>query len=276
MADFSSKIIVSDFDGTLYGSDSKIPERNIEAIKRFTANGGKFAVATGRVDFVLASTSPEIKELVNAPSIMANGSFLYDYRTDKRMYEIFLDKEKLRQLFKFTHEMFPEAGIRCIRGRKYVTPNLNDEIRYQMEHGYMENVTVYDLDTIPVDGISKVAICMAAEKTDKLRKAVSEVFSDRYTFVKSSPTILEVLDKKASKGNMLDILRRHYEEQGIKLTVYAVGDYENDMEMLSRSDVPCCPSNSLDCVKAICDVQLVSNDEGAIGDLVERIEAGKA
>ena len=41
-------LLVSDLDGTLIGKDHQIPERNLEAIKRFKEKGGKFCVATGR------------------------------------------------------------------------------------------------------------------------------------------------------------------------------------------------------------------------------------
>lgn len=40
--------LVSDLDGTLIGANHTIPQRNIDAIRRFQEQGGRFAVATGR------------------------------------------------------------------------------------------------------------------------------------------------------------------------------------------------------------------------------------
>ena len=48
-----------------------------------------------------------------------------------------------------------------------------------------------------------------------------------------------------------------------------VGDYDNDLEMHSISDLPVCPSNANDVVKSICKLQLCSNDDGVIADLVD-------
>ena len=48
MGKFDGLLLASDFDDTLYGLDLRIPERNLEAIRYFTGEGGRFAVATGR------------------------------------------------------------------------------------------------------------------------------------------------------------------------------------------------------------------------------------
>ena len=48
MALFSDILLAVDFDRTLTATDSSIPQRNIEAIEYFMAEGGKFASATGR------------------------------------------------------------------------------------------------------------------------------------------------------------------------------------------------------------------------------------
>ena len=56
------------------------------------------------------------------------------------------------------------------------------------------------------------------------------------------------------------------------MTLCCVGDYDNDIEMLEAADISACPSNANDNVKAISKLQLCSNDEGVIGDLVEWIE----
>ncbi|MBO7375623.1 MAG: HAD hydrolase family protein, partial [Clostridia bacterium] len=45
---FRGYMIVTDLDGTFFGPHAARIERNIEAVKRFTAGGGIFTVATGR------------------------------------------------------------------------------------------------------------------------------------------------------------------------------------------------------------------------------------
>ena len=45
---FSDVLLTVDYDRTLTAPDSTIPERNLEAIRYFIANGGTFTVNTGR------------------------------------------------------------------------------------------------------------------------------------------------------------------------------------------------------------------------------------
>ena len=45
---FKDIILFSDIDGTLCTYDKKIPEKNLAAIERFKALGGRFSVCTGR------------------------------------------------------------------------------------------------------------------------------------------------------------------------------------------------------------------------------------
>ena len=48
MALFDDVLLAVDYDRTLTGPDSVVPQRNRDAIGWFTANGGSFTVNTGR------------------------------------------------------------------------------------------------------------------------------------------------------------------------------------------------------------------------------------
>ena len=45
---FSDVLMTVDFDRTFTGPDSKIPQRNLDAVAFFMENGGTFTVNTGR------------------------------------------------------------------------------------------------------------------------------------------------------------------------------------------------------------------------------------
>lgn len=81
MTKLSDLLLVSDIDGTLMNFPAPIPPRNIEALRRFTAAGGRFSVATGRS---IASARPYVEQLpVNAPCILYNGCAIYDFAAEK-------------------------------------------------------------------------------------------------------------------------------------------------------------------------------------------------
>jgi hydroxymethylpyrimidine pyrophosphatase-like HAD family hydrolase len=65
-----------DFDRTLTGPDSVIPQRNFEAIEYFMENGGAFTVNTGRSTATFWQYLDTIP--VNAPFLLYNGSAAYE------------------------------------------------------------------------------------------------------------------------------------------------------------------------------------------------------
>jgi hydroxymethylpyrimidine pyrophosphatase-like HAD family hydrolase len=89
-------------------------------------------------------------------------------------------------------------------------------------------------------------------------------------FVVSAPVYYEMLPMNISKGSALKVMRRACNMEDY--TIVAVGDYNNDIEMLEAADVGICPSNAADDVKRIADVVLdVSCEESAIAAAVEYI-----
>ena len=68
----------------------------------------------------------------------------------------------------------------------------------------------------------------------------------------------------------MDALRRLPVYEG--RTLIAVGDYWNDMELLAAADIPCCPDNAIDEVKAVCAHVLPSHNDdpmvALIGDVI--------
>ena len=69
---FSDVLLTVDFDRTMTGPDSKIPQRNLDAVAFFMENGGTFTINTGRS---MASFKKHLGKVpVNAPILMYNGS----------------------------------------------------------------------------------------------------------------------------------------------------------------------------------------------------------
>ena len=77
MGKYTGKMIISDLDGTLIPRGGVISQENRQAIEAFVAEGGRFAIATGRTP---EASAGYVKDLpINAPSVFFNGAMLYDW-----------------------------------------------------------------------------------------------------------------------------------------------------------------------------------------------------
>ena len=103
---FSDVLLTVDFDRTMTGPDSKIPQRNLEAVDFFMKNGGTFTINTGR------SVSSFKKHLgkvpVNAPILMYNGSARWE---DGQLSEVKLLDMDLWETAKALREEFPNMNL---------------------------------------------------------------------------------------------------------------------------------------------------------------------
>ena len=80
---------------------------------------------------------------------------------------------------------------------------------------------------------------------------------------------LEIDGKNATKGNGLDYIRNYMEN--IHTTV-GVGNYENDIPLITHADIGVAVGNATDDVKKCADLIVKPCDEFAIKDLIEILE----
>ena len=79
----------------------------------------------------------------------------------------------------------------------------------------------------------------------------------------------ELLPLGVHKGTGMAAIRRLPVYAG--RTLFAVGDYWNDMELLQSADVPCAPGNAIEEIKSVCAHILTSHNASPIADLIHRI-----
>ena len=87
MGKYKGILLLTDFDGTLY-TGREIPQNNIDAIKRFCAEGGLFGFSSGRTYRYF----DEWEHLVKANTFISsvNGTVIYDYPNRRVVSEKFI------------------------------------------------------------------------------------------------------------------------------------------------------------------------------------------
>ena len=93
------KYIVSDLDGTLYGSNGKVSEASIQTLLHLQQKGYTLIIATGRYYYEITSLIAQLQlKKYGGYALCCNGGIIYDCRNDSQIPFPFLKQEELIQL----------------------------------------------------------------------------------------------------------------------------------------------------------------------------------
>lgn len=267
-------LLVSDIDGTICPMFGVVPQRNIDAVKRFQSMGGHFTLATGR-HLALVSDLAETFA-VSAPLILANGACVYDTKRQECIY----------------NEYLPACAVEIVRRLSSYSKLV--AVRVMAEDGVVYNAyqregeapdkdayTKYFVDTLPLEELAhmrwrKALLMSEPEDTEEFRAYIDEQHFEGVDFVASSEFYYEMIPVGVSKANGLRLVAEHL---GIELkNTVAIGDYDNDLEMLCTAGLGVAAGNAAENVKAAAELVVCHSENGCLGDLVEYLEeklAGK-
>ncbi len=276
MPDFSQVLLTVDFDRTLTGPNSEVPERNIEAIRYFMAHGGTFTVNTGRSTTSFAHYLETLPR--NAPLLLYNGSAAYNNGELIDVYEIDLDPA---QVIRDIRRLFPDINLEMQGAKTHylIDPTEKAKAYYA---GMNWNYTVYQegMDLHPFVKFSlfgqtdKPAVSELfssspeeARYFEEAAATIAKMYADKADVFLAAPRIIDVHAKGVSKRNAAKNLQKRL---GKKILV-CVGDAKNDIDMLNGADYAYCPADAIlaDRYENVCEC-----GKGAVADVIyEKIPA---
>lgn len=265
MGKFDGMLLASDFDDTLVNRKKQVPERTLAALERFTSQGGRFTLASGRG---LESVRQQVPGLpVNAPVIVANGTQIYDLEREKLLFEAKFPAAAKADIGAAL-EAFPESAVEIFGGGKLycVRPNA-----VTWEHLRITGQTAIAcrLEEIPEPWVYG-KLEADHETLLEMQKWMEQHCPGRYGVFFSHSMLLELTPGDTNKGT--GVLRLA-ELLGIdRQRVYCAGDNENDLAMLEAAAVSFTPENSTQRAMDTADVIVCDCDQGAIADVVEHLE----
>lgn len=310
MPDFRYILMVTDLDATFFSHPSRLSPRNVEAIRYFTANGGRFTAATGRIPPNIYKAIPDCETLFNAPAITANGSYIFDLATHTRIHGTPMDGHRAKEAAVFVQSITDRVGVRVstesgnLVNADRIVPSLMRDMGLIPDAKAVPGTDTYvNAAGEPVSGLADPqrltippgahATVLSAADWDPdaepwykmvfrgepadlraIRPIVDERFGDFFETNTSSPRFYELQAKGCNKATGLRYLAdRLSAEDGHPYLTVAVGDEENDLPMLRAADLSGCPANATDAVKSVVRYHLCHCDEGCIADMIERLEA---
>ena len=245
-----------------------LPERNRQALTYFMAEGGRFAISTGRALAAFEKYAPLVP--MNAPGVICNGAALYDFTKQEYLFSALLD-EHARQRGQLVLDRFPEAAVEAYHIDNVIHAVHPNEITRHHEH--LTKVAVTEAPSLlevplPLGKLLFEASHQELEEIQAFLKA--QGWGEDYELIFSGQNLLEMTAKGANKGGMV---RRLAEYLHIGLDhVYCVGDEANDLPMLTLAAEGFAPANCIPAVRDSGAAIVCHARDGALADVVEILE----
>ena len=277
MGKFDGVLLASDFDNTLLyteealrtgGPVPPLPERNREALAYFMAQGGRFAVATGRALPAFLRHAGDVP--MNAPGVVCNGAAIYDFAKGEYLETTMLDAAA-RQRGQAVLDRFPGVAVEA-----YHIDNVIHVVRpnaISRQHEHMTGVALTEapsLTEVPLP-LGKLLFEADHETLEKvLAFLTAQGWAEDYELIFSVSHLLEMTTRGASKGGML---RRLAARLGISMDhVYCAGDEANDLSMLSAAAEGFAPANASAAVRESGATLVCHARDGAIANVIEILD----
>ena len=238
------KLVVTDIDGTIYCPEHGIKDSVKECLRNLLNNGIHVAIATGRTYGSAKSVADEIG--IKCPLICYQGGLVNSYEGET------IDAKYLNP--DIAREIIADCKKRNIHLNVYVDDKLyveddNEYIKDYIGDKGIHYFLVNSFDELDFSKLNKLlAIEYDPDFINNLIKEYQEKYPQIYV-VRSYKYFCEIANKEATKGNAIKILAEKY---GITIDeVMAIGDQNNDIEMVETAGVGVAMGNGTEEIKAI-------------------------
>ena len=273
------RLIALDLDGTYLNERSAVSERNKEAVRRAEENGIHVVLSTGRP---FCGILPEyVKDTPIRYAVTTNGAGVYEFDQNEKtcLFEHSMDYEKVAGICDFLltkkahFDVFMNGdGYTDEHVLKYIDElAMPDELKYYL-HGTRK--TVSDISAFlreRKNPVQKVTLNFPPAFYQTDRREVQEFLTADKTLrvVSGGYMNLEFTDEAVSKARALDFLLKHL---GLSVDqCMAVGDSENDLDMIRFAGVGAAMGNASGEVKEAADIVAKDNIHDGVAELIDSI-----
>jgi Cof subfamily protein (haloacid dehalogenase superfamily) len=261
-------LVASDMDGTLLRHDKSISERNVQAIRRFEAAGGRFTIATGRG---VGATARYMAQLQNrTPLLLCNGCLGYDPITGEDVFRYEIPRPVLKAVWPILLDHALELVLHS--NREATIFGMNEIIA---EHLRLDGITATVRPDLNPENAGPVVKVLTIGDPPVLDAAEAAILAAGLPvkLVRSYETYLEVLPEQGGKGAGLTALMHHL---GVdREQTLAVGDFLNDLDMLQTAGLGVAMANAHPGLKAVAARQTLSNEEDGVAAVLEALVEGR-
>jgi len=283
------RFIATDMDGTLLTHDKKISPKNLEALRLAQEKGVILALASGRGEPSLRRYAEELDMQRHGGYLICNnGQKVIALRDGMVIDNPCLQQEVVQRLFRFAKRNRLELIMEGDGGTSIYTPAYMSVARYLYRRfKKIRNLLLHrpkdsrlDLFTIPsnrritqvgveedIAGIYfKIGIPHRKQRLDDIAAAISDEFGHEISTFRVTDTWIDMVAFGVSKAigfqQILDLNDIPLEAS------MAIGDSENDIDMLQLAGIGVAMGNAMPSVLAMADEVTLSNEEDGVAAVV--------
>jgi Cof subfamily protein (haloacid dehalogenase superfamily) len=293
------KLIALDMDGTLLNNDKQISKENLVALKKAKNLGVKIVLCTGRAHPGVERYVKELGLITDEQySSTCSGAYVINNTKNNILKSDAFSLEDI----KLFSQMAKDVGIafNMFSGNELlyyensffsyhdVIANNLTMNRIELEN-IKEDMDVYKITLINEHISVKESILNIFMNTDekemnrdidihtneKFNKNLFDDLSfipdnivDKFTFLKTSPYTIEVISKKANKGEGVKTIADKF---GIeKEEVICIGDSGNDKHMIEYAGLGVAMGNAFEEIKEIADYVTYDNENDGVAHIVNK------
>lgn len=272
------KLVAIDLDGTLLTEEKVVPSENANVLRSLSDKGIEIVIATGRRYWSARHFVSQIG--LKLMVVANNGSILRNMKDDSLVLQKYLDKSDFHTLIKEGRErnLYPvihadhfDEGYDIMieldrQDEKYSSYLYDIPDRYKK----IEDLLLYE-DPRVLSVVFPGELNELKEFYDTLNKSYyGKYCSHILTSLSKVGPILEIMGPLGSKWKTLFDYTR---EKGIsKEEIIAIGDDDNDIEMIKKAGLGIGMKNASPGVKQVADIITdKTNDECGVGHILTKI-----
>lgn len=258
------QLVVCDVDGTLIGRDELLPDSITSMVKKLRKQGILFTIATGRVEKMAESYVNDLS--IDIPYILTNGATIVS--NGKTLQRLKIPLGPLKKIINLSKEMGLSL-VYTINGTEFVveqTPWIVGQQNKFNRYYDIQNFKDGDWDNLLLD-----KLMIMDDVRDGRISSIEQVclaLSNDFVITRYSDKAIELVHADASKGKSLETILKILNIR--PEAVLAIGDHQNDIDMIQTAGIGVAVSNAIDSIKKVADYICKNSEHLGVLEAVDK------
>ena len=260
------KILLTDLDGTLLNSEYEISDKDKKSILNLKKRGVPTILCSGRPTASILKVASKLFPANEENYIISfNGGCITEISSGKKIYNKGLDIEISKKIIKIADEA--DITVQLYKESKFYVKSATAEAKQYKKDTKLDFDAVGDLISFLDFSSTKILLHAKHEKLLTIYPKLENVVNGKCHITFSKPHFLEIVDIDVNKGAALKKICAHLKIESNNSI--AVGDSDNDREMLKVAGKGIAVANAKQELKSIADYTCkYDNNNNAISEVI--------